>query len=137
VEDQKVARLDAEVESLARTTTRPSLHALAYALRHPETWPPDFVWDYSDCECCAVGLALRLWPALALPDDQKARETWIAREMAMPHRDAVRIFFRLGPTKIVTKKDGWFRTKQVRHLDFDAVHADDVADAIDRFLAVS
>lgn len=39
----------------------PSLEALAYVLRHPETWPEDFQWDYGRCSTCAVGLAHRLW----------------------------------------------------------------------------
>ena len=39
----------------------PSLPALAYALRHPETWPDSFVWNYAQCESCAAGLIHELW----------------------------------------------------------------------------
>lgn len=39
----------------------PSLENLAYVLRHRETWPPDFEWDYRKLSCCAVGLSIRLW----------------------------------------------------------------------------
>lgn len=37
-----------------------SLAALSLALRHPETWPPGFVFDYLDRRTCALGLAYRL-----------------------------------------------------------------------------
>jgi hypothetical protein len=43
------------------TLDKPSLAALSFALRHPETWPEGFVWDYGNCETCAMGLANRLW----------------------------------------------------------------------------
>jgi hypothetical protein len=123
--------LDAEVQALASISDKPNLTALSYALRHPETWPADFVWDYSNCTRCAVGLALRLWPDLKLPTGQSAQETWIAREMAMSHREAVKIFFKMGPLKEV--KRGWFRKEFIA--DYRRVRADDVADAIDRYLA--
>jgi hypothetical protein len=129
VGDQTTA-IDHEVTALSRITDRPNLVALAYALRHPETWPADFVWDYRNCASCAVGLSLRLWPALKLPDGQQAQMTWIAREMAMPYGPAKQIFYGLGPSKRVS--DGWFRSKWVA--DFKRVSPDDVADAIDRYL---
>lgn len=34
-----------------------SLRGLGYALRHPETWPPDFVFNSRKCETCMMGLA--------------------------------------------------------------------------------
>jgi hypothetical protein len=39
----------------------PSLENLAFMLRHPETWPEGFEWDYGCYAGCAVGLAHRLW----------------------------------------------------------------------------
>jgi hypothetical protein len=33
---------------------------LAWRLRHPETWPKGFVWDYGCCATCAMGLAWEL-----------------------------------------------------------------------------
>ena len=128
-----VIALNAGIAKLSQIADRPSLVALSYALRHPETWPEDFVWDYSDCTTCAIGLATRLWPSMNCPAEQKVQETWIAREMAMSHREAVNIFFGMAPEMIV--RDQWYR-KQVK-FDFDAVRADDVADAIDRYLQVS
>ena len=39
----------------------PSLENLAYALRHRETWPLGFRWNYCSAYGCAIGLAERLW----------------------------------------------------------------------------
>jgi hypothetical protein len=47
---------------------KPSLAALSFALRHPETWPEGFVWDYGNCETCAMGLAYRLWGWIMKPE---------------------------------------------------------------------
>lgn len=127
-----------EIVALSELSDRPSLVALSYALRHPETWPKDFVWNYSKCTSCAVGLALRLWPdALQLPDGQRAQETWIAREMAMGHRDAVHTFFGLARGYWAVKKRRlWFSTREWT-VAWSAVTADHVADAIDAYLKKS
>ena len=47
--------------------SEPSVAALSHALRHPETWPEGFEWDYRRVECCAMGLARRLWPGPRIP----------------------------------------------------------------------
>jgi hypothetical protein len=39
----------------------PSLQALAYVLRHPETWPDRFAFEFESCSRCAMGLAWALW----------------------------------------------------------------------------
>jgi len=41
--------------------SKPSLTALAYALRHRERWPEGFVWDFGCYGSCAWGLARQLW----------------------------------------------------------------------------
>lgn len=41
--------------------SKPSLRGLSYALRHPETWPAGFEFDYGDCKRCAIGLIFKLW----------------------------------------------------------------------------
>lgn len=38
-----------------------SLEGLAYILRHRELWPEGFVWNYNDCDQCAMGLAAELF----------------------------------------------------------------------------
>lgn len=40
----------------------PTLKDLIYVLRHKETWPKGFVWDYKRCSTCAMGLAYEMWP---------------------------------------------------------------------------
>ena len=45
----------------------PTLEGLAWALRHPETWPEGFEWDYRACTSCAMGLAVRLWRDIGIP----------------------------------------------------------------------
>jgi hypothetical protein len=39
----------------------PSLRNLAFILRHKETWPPGFYWNYCRADSCALGLAVRVW----------------------------------------------------------------------------
>ena len=36
------------------------LRQLSHALRHPETWPPGFVFNYRRSKTCAIGLAHEL-----------------------------------------------------------------------------
>lgn len=54
-----------ETDRLFVDLDQPSLHGLSYALRHPETWRGGFVWDYRDCDTCAIGLACALWDGIA------------------------------------------------------------------------
>lgn len=51
-----------QVQELERISEKPTLQALAYALRNPDVWPEDFTWDYRKSSHCAIGLAARLWP---------------------------------------------------------------------------
>jgi hypothetical protein len=71
----------------------PSLEALAYALRHPETWPKGFAFDFESCPCCAMGLARALW----YPREEigKSAESWIcatANKLGIPAEVAAAIF---------------------------------------------
>ncbi len=52
----------------------PSLAALSFALRHTETWPDGFGWDYGNCETCAMGLAHKFWGGI-LNKERHARES--------------------------------------------------------------
>jgi hypothetical protein len=49
-------------KSFVPDLTVPSLENLAFMLRHRETWPADFEWNYVYLETCAIGLADRMWP---------------------------------------------------------------------------
>ena len=77
----------------------PSLAALSYALRHPETWPEGFVWGFSSCETCAMGLASLLWREISrgVPQDMDVlNASRMAIIFAMPERVAFEIFLRAG-----------------------------------------
>src|SRR6267142_7011490 len=41
--------------------SKPSLKALSHLLRHREMWPQGFIWNYSMCDQCAMGLARAMW----------------------------------------------------------------------------
>lgn len=63
-----------------------SLRDLGYALRHPETWPPGFEWEFLDCNKCAMGLAYQLG---------MATKPWgpaMVKAFGIPEREAVKIF---------------------------------------------
>lgn len=79
------------VYDLANIMDKPSLVALAYSLRHPETWPEGFQWDYSTCQTCAMGLAAKLW-SMHEPDSTAGWLSQVARTFAVPMEDVVRIF---------------------------------------------
>jgi len=122
--------LSREVKDLARIMDTPNLVGLSYALRHPETWPEDFVWDYNNCKKCAMGLATELWkmnqPVVEKGESEgklrSVKVTWIAKKMAIPFREARRIFWEMGPAKGVPQAD---------------INPDDIADAIDVYLKES
>lgn len=50
-----------EINTLKAKLKTPSLRNLIFALRHRETWPKGFRWDFSDCSQCAMGLRYELW----------------------------------------------------------------------------
>ncbi len=69
---------------------RPSMRALAYVLRHRETWPSEFVWDFATCGNCAMGLSYALWHKLEHPT-----AAWfggVAELLRIPARDAFENF---------------------------------------------
>ncbi len=131
-----------EAEKLFQDLSKPSLHALSYALRHPDTWPEDFVWDYRQCDQCAMGLAHALWnsiPEVGLDNGA----TVMARSFAMPYKAADAIFFGSSkwlPTKDKVKTTGslwWKEEKVTRVSNLKAVTPDMVADQIDAYLATA
>lgn len=125
-----------ESQALFHDLDKPSLHALSYALRHPDTWPEGFVWDFSQCEQCAMGLAHYLWRQLPIPDNLTG-PTYMAREFAMPFSIAKDIFLAnpglWAPTKKGHKGMLWWK-KSCLKSDFDAITPEMVADQIDKYL---
>ena len=87
-----------EKQRLFGDLSKPSLVALSYCLRHPETWPEDFVWDYSKCQQCAMGLAHQLWsqaiPAAVIKsNDSETIISLLAKRFSMSYTDARDVFF--------------------------------------------
>lgn len=114
---ETIARTDDSVRMLAGLTDKPSLVGLSYALRHKETWPEGFVWDYDDCYTHALGLAWKLWESISIPS------CWhVAKFMSIPH-EVSRGFFLAAHL-----------FAQVRFHDITPEH---VADAIDAYLATA
>ena len=90
----------AAANELANADT-PSLEALAYRLRHPETWPKGFKWYFGDCTSCAMGLAHELWAPDKLKKWRESeRDTpWAsstATMLDMPYSSVDRIFMNAG-----------------------------------------
>lgn len=131
--DTKV-KSETEVERLFSNLDKPSLHALSYALRHPDTWPDGFVWSYSHCNQCAMGLAHQLWHS-SIPKPSSKRNvgsSGMARAFKMPYDDASKIFF-LGSDAYRRKILGF----KCGMIDYDSVTPEKVADAIDQYLATA
>lgn len=108
---------------------KPSLQALSHALRHPETWPAGFEWDFNNCDTCAMELAHRLWDDI--PETLRNDGALVmARNFQMPYRDAANIFMGDGDW---VPSVGTGSGRMVA--DLDAVTPAMVADQIDAYLA--
>jgi hypothetical protein len=117
------ARSEAETPQSAAVT--PSLSSLSYALRHPETWPDAFFWDYEDCKSCAIGLTCQLWSVSAPQEaDVDVRLYLVSQCFRMPIEAARRVFLEVVPPW------SWRRPFNRHH-----VAPEHVAMAIDRYVA--
>src|SRR6185312_8366948 len=125
-----------ETEALFADLDKPSLHALSYALRHPDTWPEAFVWNYAKCDHCAMGLAHQLWATIPSVNRTNGA-SFMARSFAIPFEDARSIFLgsegQFAAAWLPKKRTGfWFRPGYVS--DFQSVTPEMVADQIDKYL---
>lgn len=138
-----------ESEKLFADLDKPSLHALSYALRHPDTWPENFVWDYNDCQQCAMGLANAFWHKGRHQKSGKNTEGYeferpyisrAAKDFGIPYGKAVEIFF---DSKTITTTElhrSYFGLgPNVPHQTLTKVEEKDVtpemvADQIDKYL---
>ncbi len=121
-----------ETEALFQLN-KPTLHALSYALRHPDTWPKDFTWNYKYCDECAMGLASQLWNIILsnaedVDDESHENISNMAKTFAMPYDNAQQIFY-----------DANHNQSMILGLSFPcamtAVTPEMVADKIDKYLA--
>jgi len=119
-----------ETEKLFQDLSKPSLHVLSYALRHPDTWPEGFNWNFDNCRECAMGLAHRLWASIPEAKNTATCSTGpsiMGRAFAMPYETARDIFMGEGE---------WTRTGLIfkTQIDFKKVTPEMVADQIDKYL---
>jgi hypothetical protein len=129
---QKISQ-PAEVERLFADLDKPSLHALSYALRHPDTWPEGFVWDYSDCDNCAMGLAHQLWKRKVPKVYVASGPSVMARVFAMPYAVADSIFVRpVAWAYTASKRLLWWPKKCP--IPLAQITPEMVADQIDKYL---
>lgn len=125
METKLKTRQKTETEKLFSDLDKPSLHGLSYALRHPDTWPAGFKWDYGDCGQCAVGLAHSLWSGVPIPEPNDIGSV-MGRAFAMPYSDAKRIFFWAG--------GGVMGTIRCFGLNGSTVTPEMIANHIDKYL---
>lgn len=120
---------------------KPSLENLSYCLRHPETWPEGFIWDYRKCDQCAMGLAHNLWSVVPRTSNlRQVGSSIMARSFAMPYESAACIFYgTLDWMPTETNRTGpWFWPgSYVTSTISGDVTPEMVADQIDKHLASS
>ena len=119
-----------EYHALLRTLDKPSLENLSYCLRHPETWPEGFVWNYKDCETCAAGLAHELWKSIPKTDRGNIVSV-MANKFSIPYSIAMSLFMNANhnrPTK-------WFFGLVQTPILQSSVTPEMIADDIDTYLA--
>lgn len=91
-----------------------TLAGLSFILRHKRLWPKDFVWDYTDCDQCAMGLA-----AIIFADGDMIEANG------------------LSMLEILGDWPGQYLSTGLHHelnKEMDDVTPEDVADAIDKYL---
>jgi hypothetical protein len=112
----------AGAEAFKRFDREPTLRGLAYALRHPDLWPPSFrEWDYSHAATCAIGLTNALL---------RAQEPWFWLSSA-PRNN----LFQVYGIDAMTVGRIFFNVGKRRHIGLFAVTPEHVAETIDRVLA--
>jgi hypothetical protein len=121
-----------EAERLIADLDKPSLRALSYVLRHPNTWPEGFIWNYDNCESCAMGLAHELWDVSET--ENKNAASIMSRTFGISYEEADSIFMgqvRGKPAPWREYGPKWWRSTVPR----GDVSPEMVADAIDSYLA--
>lgn len=137
-------KIKAEASRLFSDLDKPSLHALSYILRHPDTWPKGFVWNFDDCETCAMGLAHRLWKIIP-PTKNKTAASIMANTFAIPYEAADSIFMgnnRGYPASWLARTHTepgflWGERTYRNPVSFDNVTPEMIADEIDKYLTTA
>lgn len=134
-------------KSFFENADKPTLHGLSYALRHPETWPEGFTWNYGQCGQCAMGLAHALWKEIPRATTSTA-SSLMARAFAISYESASSIFLgKIGNTpakwipssiyKTEVRGHLWWKTSSRKAAHWDAITPEMVADQIDKYIATA
>lgn len=110
-------------------TPRERLAALPAILRDRSTWPRDFVWNFNQCQTCAMGLSALLMKRTleaGMAMDSHGKRT------ALPHW-AIEAFALSGYPEMVGIFGGDLSTRL--RLDNRSITPEHVAQAIERHLA--
>lgn len=114
-------------DKTAALLASPTLEGLAYRLRHKETWPKDFEFDFDRCHRCAMGLAFQSWFSRVEHEPQgnwagdhlSAWLRWTSRVFAIPYWDAEKIFgagtANHRPSTIARRIDAYLATHPRQH----------------------
>lgn len=132
--DSITKKLPAEL----RSGDKPTLHALSYALRHPEMWPKEFRWNFNECSQCAMGLAFALWTRLGEDTCDWSGPDYVseaAKLLAMPYDEAAQIFHSNKWTKTEKQRLWGLLSPEVTIAPYENITPGMVADEIDRYLA--
>lgn len=91
-----------------------------------------FIWNYNNCDHCAIGLARKLWQQI--PDtDFDTSASIMAKTFAMPYGRVENIFMGTG-SWVPTKIEGYLWWEKFV-FDHKAVTPEMVADQIDKYIA--
>jgi hypothetical protein len=143
--DTQITTRTPAVQALADSLGKPSLHALSYALRHPETWPKGFVWDFNNWDGCAMALAHVLWSdGDPVPKDKSEENDcwreWVsiwAKTFGVSFSDVQRMFYGTEWTSRPKTFLGIEYDRTPKISDWSEITPEMVADEIDRYLATA
>lgn len=117
----------------------PSLSMLSHFLRDKDLWPKGFIWDYSNCTTCAMGLAVEMFN-LTLGNDEMGcpfpAQTYLhamLETFGLKENEARKIFTQLGsPERGIN-----FLWRDIGEVirNHKQITPEQVADAIDAYLA--
>jgi hypothetical protein len=132
--------LETPADVLARFREAPTLRDLPVLLRHKEVWPPAFgPWDYSTGDRCAIGLV-----RMILEDHDGERANRLGRrhlwQLWRPESHTFVKSYDMGRLFGLSDEDEnaiFFAAKCADGGSMRDAQPEDVADAIDRYLAAA
>ena len=100
---------------------------LAWRLRHPETWPKGFKWNYGKCTTCAMGLAWAL--------SGRRPEAMLRSNPSRSFGDVIKVLRDVEPEDVPGLQEIFLFLSYHRSVSNRDITPEIVADAIDAHLA--